>query len=425
MQESNRSLSHRDAAVRRLPRALMAFEVPAFRWLWGSFLFGSMSMSVRMLAQGWLVLELTDSPFWVGAIAGIQGLGLVGFGAFGGTIVERYDKRFVLGIVYFFGFFISGLTGFLAITGQVQLWHMAPIALAQGMLMGTQLPASNGLGYQIVGPARLLNAMASRLMAMNISRVIGSLIAGALIHNYGVGSSYLLAASGSALGLTFLLAVRGDFHAPPQREPIWQSTGQGLRYAWQNRVIRRLLYLSLLMEAFGFSHLVMIPVMARDVLDVGATGLGYLSAASGLGSMLSTFAVASLGDFRRKGALLAFTTLGAGISIVLFAYSPVFALSLLMAGVAGGSLMAYDVTMGTMLQLHCDDDMRGRVLGIYGLTFGFTPVGGFLAGAVATAVNPPFAVAMGGVFITLYIGATFRSALRLDRSARRMRWRRT
>ena len=159
MQESNRSLSHRDAAVRRLPRALMAFEVPAFRWLWGSFLFGSMSMSVRMLAQGWLVLELTDSPFWVGGIAGIQGLGLVGFGAFGGTIVERYDKRFVLGIVYFFGFFISGLTGFLAITGQVQLWHMAPIALAQGMLMGTQLPASNGLGYQIVGPARLLNAM--------------------------------------------------------------------------------------------------------------------------------------------------------------------------------------------------------------------------------------------------------------------------
>ncbi|MDE2860454.1 MAG: MFS transporter [Chloroflexota bacterium] len=425
MQDSDRTLTRRDTAVRRMPRTLMAFEVTAFRWLWGSFLFGSMSMSVRMLAQGWLVLEITDSPFWVGAIAGIQGLGLVGFGAFGGTIVERYDKRFVLGVVYFFGFVISGLTGFLAITGQIQLWHMAPIALTQGMLMGTQLPASNVLAYQIVGPERLLNAMASRLMAMNISRVIGSLIAGALIHNFGVGSSYLLAASGSAVGLAFLLVIRGDFRAAPQREPFWQSTGQGLRYAWRNSAIRRLLFLSLLMEAFGFSHLVMMPVMARDVLNVGATGLGYLSAASGLGSMLSTLGVASLGDFRRKGPLLAFTTLGAGVSIVLFAYSPVFALSLLMAGLAGGSLMAYDVTMGTMLQLHCDDDMRGRVLGIYGLTFGFTSVGGSLAGAVATVINPPFAVAMGGVFITLYIGATFRSALRLDRSARRKQWRRT
>ena len=425
MEESDRSPIRSETAVRRLPRALMAFEVASFRWLWASFLFGSMSMSVRMLAQGWLVLELTDSPFWVGAIAGIQGIGLVGFGAFGGTIVERYDKRVVLGVVYLLGFAASALTGFLAITEQIQLWHMAPIALAQGMLMGTQLPASNSLGYQIVGPARLLNAMASRLMAMNISRVIGSLMAGALIHNYGVGSSYVLAATGSAVGLVFLVAIRGDFRAPAKREPIWQSTGQGLQYAWKNEPIRRLLFLSLFMEAFGFSHLVMIPVMARDVLGVGATGLGYLSAASGLGSMLSTLGVAFLGDFRRKGALLALTTLGAGISIVLFAYSPVFAISLLMAALAGGSLMAYDVTMGTMLQLHCDDDMRGRVLGIYGLTFGFTPLGGFLAGAVATVLNPPFAVAMGGVFITLFIGSTFRSALRLDISARRKQWRRT
>ena len=310
MQESDRALTRRDTTARRMPRALMAFEVTSYRWLWASFLFGSMSMSVRMLAQGWLVLELTDSPFWVGAIAGVQGLGLVGFGALGGTLVERYDKRVVLGIVYFCGFVVSGLTGFLAITGQVQLWHMAPIALAQGMLMGTQLPASNVLAYQIVGPERLLNAMAARLMALNISRVIGSLIAGWLIHSFGVGSSYVLAASGSALGLAFLLVIRGDFRAAPQREPFWQSTGHGLRYAWQNHAIRRLLFLSLLMEAFGFSHLVMMPVMARDVLEVGATGLGYLSAASGLGSMLSTFAVASLGDFRRKGTLLAFTHFG-------------------------------------------------------------------------------------------------------------------
>ena len=418
MEESNPPVARRDAAVRRLPRALMAFEVAHFRWLWVSFLFGSMSMSVRMLAQGWLVLEMTDSPFWVGAIAGIQGLGLVGFGAFGGTIVERFDKRVVLGVVYLLGGLVSGLTAVLVLTGQVQLWNLAPIALAQGVLMAIQLPASNGLGYQIVGPERLLNAMASRLMAMNISRVIGSLMAGALISTYGVGSSYILATFGSALGLAFLLVIRGDFHTAAPREPFWQSTGQGLRYVWEHGTIRRLLFLSLLMEAFGFSHLVMIPVMARDVLEVGATGLGYLSAASGLGSMLSTLGVAALGDFRRKGALLAFTTLGAGVSIALFAFSPVYAISLLMAAMAGGFLMAYDVTIGTMLQLNSLDEMRGRVLGIYGLTFGFTPVGGFLAGAVATALNPPIAVAMGGFIITVYIVSSFRSTLRLDRRMR-------
>ena len=137
------------------------------------------------------------------------------------------------------------------------------------------------------------------------------------------------------------------------------------------------------MEAFGFSHFVMMPVMARDVLEVGPTGLGYLSAASGVGSALSTIAIASLGDFRRKGILLTITALAAGISLILFALSPWFILSLFLVALAGGTLMAYDVTMATMLQLLSDDSMRGRVLGIYGLTFGFTPVGGLLAGSIA------------------------------------------
>ena len=419
MQENDTSSAGRYDSHSRLPRPLMAFEVVQFRWLWSSILFGSMSMSIRMLAQGWLVLGITDSPFWVGAVAGLQGLGLVGFGAFGGTIVDRFDKRRVLAVVHIVGGIVSLVTGILALTDQIELWHLLVIALMQGILMATQLPASNSLAYQIVGPGRLLNAMASRLAAMNISRIIGSLIAGVLIERYGVGSSYLLAAAGSFLGMALLLFIRGEFQTSSQREPFWQATGQGLKYIWWTTDIRRLLLLSLLMEAFGFSHLVMMPIMARDVLEVGATGLGYLSAASGIGSTISTLGVAVLGDFKHKSALLIGAALCAGASLVLFAFSPLFVVSLLMVALAGGSLMAYDVTMGAMLQLICQDEMRGRVMGVYGLTFGFTPLGGFLAGSVATALSAPIAVAMGGVIIAIYIGSMFRSIARINPEARR------
>ncbi|MFH1560245.1 MAG: MFS transporter [Chloroflexota bacterium] len=414
MQESDSSFARRGADKAGLSRLLLAFEVVQFRWLWSSILFSSMSMSVRMLAQGWLVLEITDSPFWVGAVAGLQGLGQVGFGAFGGTIADRFDKRKVLATVNFGGGGIAILTGVLVITGYIELWHMLVIALAQGLLIGIQLPATNSLAYQIVGPQRLLNAMATRIVALNMSRVIGSLIAGALISHYGVGSSYLFSGASFFVGIGLLWFVRGSFQAPSKRDPFWQATGQGLKYIWGATNIRRLLVLSVFMEAFGFSHIVLLPVMARDVLHVGPAGLGYLSAASGIGSTLSTITVAGLGDFKSKGALLAGTAIGAGGSLVLFAFSSWFAVSMGMVALAGGSLMAYDATMGTMLQLLSNDEMRGRVMGVYGMTFGFTTVGGFFAGAVAAALSASIAVAMGGIIITAYVATIARSVIRIS-----------
>ena len=414
VQQSDYSITAHGAKQAGLPRLLLAFEVVQFRWLWSSMFFSSMSMGVRMLTQGWLVLEITDSPFWVGLVAGLQGLGQVGFGALGGTIVDRFDKRKVLATVYFGSGSLAILIGVLVVTGHIALWHMLVVALIQGLLMATQIPASNSLGYQLVGPQRLLNAMAARQAGMNITRVIGSLIAGALISQYGVGSSYLFAGASSLVGVGFLWFIKGSFPAPNEREPFWHAVGQGLKYAWGAINIRRLLLLSLFMEAFGFSHFVMMPVMARDVLHVGPAGLGYLSAASGVGSTLSTIVVAGLGDFKSKGVLLTGTAIGAGISLVLFAFSPWFAASLVLMGLVGASLMAYNVTMGTTLQLLCYDAMRGRVLGIYGLTFGFTPIGGFLAGLVATALSASIAVAMGGIIIMVYVAGNVRSVIRIS-----------
>lgn len=388
-----------------LARVLLAFESVPFRWLWASFFFTSMSMGVRMLAQGWLVLELTDSPFWVGAVVGLQGLGQLVFGAFGGTIVDRLDKRKVLASLYAFSGVTALVLGLLTITGNVALWHVILVSLSQGVTMATMLPAANFMVYQTVGAQRLLNGMAARMVAMNVTRIIGSIIAGFLIDSFGVGASYIFASVSVWFGAAFLLYMQGSYAAASHQEPFWTSVGHGIKYVWATLNIRRLMFLSILMETFAFSHFVMMPVMAKDVLHVGGTGLGYLSAASGVGAMLSTTAVAGLGDFRRKGVLLVGSALVTGLFLILFAFSPWFLVSLALVAIVGGTIMAYDVTMATMLQLISVDAMRGRVMGIYGLTFGFTPVGGFLVGAIAAAASTPIAVALGGAIVAVYVGA--------------------
>jgi MFS family permease len=125
--------------------------------------------------------------------------------------------------------------------------------------------------------------------------------------------------------------------------------------------------------------------------------------------MASNLGVAAMGDYQGKGKLLAGTALIAGVSLLLFALSPWFALSTVLVGVVGAALMAYDVTLVTILHLLVTDDVRGRVMGIYGLTFGFTPIGGLIAGAVASAASAPFAIGLGGVIVAIHVLTTLRA----------------
>ena len=396
-----------------MARLVIAFDSVEYRWLWSSSLFASMSLGTWLLAQGWLVLKITDSPFWVGLVAGLQGLGTVSFGVIGGTLVDRLDRRKVLAFGYFASASLAIILGVLALSDQVDRWHLLVAAALQGACNSLHWPAQNAMLYQIVGPNRLLNALAARMMGMNISRIIGSLIAGALIANLGVGSSFLFTGVATYVAVLVLLQVRGSFRSPPAREAFWHSMTQGLRYVWGNAPVRTLLLLSLWMETLGFSHFVMMPVMARDVLDVGAWGLGFMSAASGFGAMASTLGVAGLGDFRHKGVLLAATAGAAGLSIIFFAFSPWFPVSLVAVTMVGASLMAYDVTMGTMLQLTSADAVRGRVLGLYGLTYGFTPVGGFVAGIIGAAASAPVALGIFGGLIVAYVMRVSRGVAQL------------
>lgn len=397
-----------------LTRILSSFESRDFRWLWTANTVNAMGISMDMITLGWLVLEMTDSPFWVGATAGVRGVGSVTFSALGGTLADRLDRRKTLLVVTAARALVVLGLGVLVLTGQIQLWHVVGIAFLSGVTMGLAVPATNALIFDLVGRDLLLNAMAARNAAFNIARIVGGLLVGILISTLGIGVCYLVIAGAFGLGALLLIAVHTEKRTVQSQESIIQNIVGGIAYVSRNRALRTLLILSVLTEAFGFSHFVMLPVVARDVLNTDAYGLGLLSTAGGVGAMVGTFFVASLGDFNRKGRLLFLSCAGTGISLLFFALSPWFVASIFLVALLNVALWAYDSTMGALLQLLTNDEMRGRVLGLYGLTWGFTSLGGFASASIASVAGAPLALAAGAVAMLAYVAGVFKPLSRLD-----------
>ena len=410
------------AVVLRGPRAWLlswfpVFESPAFRLQWLSSTIGALGMTMLWLVEGWLVLTITDSAFWVGAMAGIRGAGQLGFGAVSGVLTDRLGDRRMVTIVQVVRAALSLAIGLLVLTDSITLPALLIAALGFGILESAYLPAMNGLGYSTVSQSRLLNGHAARLTAMNVTRIVGSALGGALIAGPGIGWCYMVVAASYLLCPIPLLWMRIAAATRGQRRSFWTDIGEGVRYALRTRAISALLLLSVLMEAFGFASGVLLPVMARDVLRLDAAQYGILSAAWGVGALIATLVVARLGDVREMGRLIVVTAGLAGVSTFVFALSPWYLASLVLSAGMGGGLMAYDATMAALLQIISSDEMRGRVMGLYGLTFGFTPMGGFALGALASVAGAPVAVGLGGVIIMAWIGGSQGFIRRLGRRA--------
>ena len=372
-----------------------------------------MTMTAGDLTLGWLVLQVTDSPFWVGAVAACRGVGTIGFGLFAGVFIDRYDTRRVIILFQGLGGIVLIGLGLLLYLEWVVLWHLLLASLIDGIISSVRAPAQSTLLYQLVGPKRILNANAAKGLGWNIALIAGSPLVGWIIDRFGETFGFFFAAGLSIGATACFFMIRGQYRepTPATAEPIWQSALAGLRYLLSDNQLRRLLTLSVVMEAFGFAHHVMLPVVARNVLGLNATGLGLLSSARGVGSAVSNTIVAALGDIERKSILLVGAAAGAGLFVFLFGLSPWFYLSLGLIFCLGAMLTAYDITMNSLMLMLAGDGWRGRVQSIYTLTYGFVSIGGFVSGTIATAIGAPIALAISGGAILSFVGINMRTLL--------------
>ena len=393
----------------RLPRGIAAFRHRNFRLFWGGQLISNTGTWMATVAQAWLVLQLSNDPLVLGVVAAAQFGPVLVLGLVGGVIADVVPKRRVLIVLQATMCLIAFALAALVATDVVQVWMVVLLAAALGIANAIEMPTRQAFVFEMVGRADIANAVALGSAAFNGSRIIGPALAGLIIAVLDVPAAFVLN------GVSYLAAIAATvaidpamLHASPRRHlerslaAIGSQLGEGLRYVRNTSAVLVPLVVLGLVSTAGMNFQVLIPVMARDVLVVGSEGFGFLMAAAGLGSLSAALAIAF--GLRPSRRLLLGGALGFGLCEVVFALSRAFPISLLLMYGMGFGVIAIAATANTTIQLTAPDHLRGRVMSVYVTVFaGSTPIGGLIAGSIASASGAPAALLFGGA-VSIAVG---------------------
>ncbi len=353
---------------------------------------------MQTVAQGWLVLQLTNSAFKVGLVSTLGSLPILAFTLYGGVLADRVNKH--RGIILFQSLMMcEALTlGVLTATGRVTVAWVMALAVFLGTLSAFEVPFRQSFVIEMVGREDLLNAIALNSSVFNLSRIIGPVIAATLIAAVGLAACFFANAASFLAVIIAFLSMRGVTSGGSQRQIDDQgSFREGVRYAMGEPVPRALLLLTATFSVFGFSFLTMLPVYARNVLGVGATGYGGLMSAVGIGASVGALAMAALGHRARGSSLIRVGGLLFSTALALVALVSQYWIAALLLGLAGCSMILNNVMTNSLLQTRAPDALRGRVMGFYSLmVLGMAPFGSLQAGWISEHLGVRTSLALGG-----------------------------
>lgn len=392
-----------------------SLQVVGYRWFWFSLLSSMAALNMQFLVRGWLVYELTGSPRALGLVAAAMGIALMLFAPLGGVVADRVDKRNLMVAAQSAGGLLALVIAILVSTGAIMLWHLVVASVLSGIIWAFSLPARQAIIPELVEKHRIMNAVAISSGAMHLSRVVFPALGGLLMSTLGVACAYYVVVVCYMAGVALLLRVPAAGGAAVEANAsMGFHLAEGIRYIRRSPILVALLLMAVVPILFGMPYQMLMPVFAEDVLDVGARGLGFLMAAVGLGALAGSLLVASLGDFRHKGLLLFGSVLLFGVTLILFTLSTDFYLCLLILLCVGVVNTAYLSINNTLLQTNAEDQVRGRVMSIYVMTFGLNGVGVLLVGELAEHLDVSLGVAIGGGLVLLFtvVMALWRPILR-------------
>lgn len=384
-------------AAPRLPRLLQALRHRNFRLFFMGQLISLTGTWMQQVALGWLVLRLTNSPALLGLVAAASSLPVLFVSLPAGTLVDRFPKQKILIATQSMAMLLAGILALLTLTGAIQVWHVLTLAALLGTVNAFDAPARQSITVELVGRDDLLNAIALNASVFNAARTVGPAVAGLIVALVGEGPAFLVNT------LTFVPVVLGLalMRLPPFTPPATigrvQALREGLRYIFREEPRVRALLLQVgALSFFGFVHIPLMPVFARDILNAGASGLGWLSAASGLGALIAALVLAQLPKEAPRGWIVTvalFLHMPLMVGFTMSRSLPLAMLCMFGTGLAGVCSMALS---NTLIQTIVLDKLRGRVMSVFTLLlFGLSPLGGMFAGVIAEAVgNVPLVVAL-------------------------------
>lgn len=368
-----------------------------------------------LIAFNWLVYQLTNSAVYLAINSFCRMAPILVFTLFAGVVADRMERRRLMFFTQTAAMLMALILALLVTFNLVQVWMVLVIAVGRGIMMSFNGPARQSLVSDLVPREDLMNAVALNFATINLTRVIGPAVGGLLIATVGVaGAFYFNAASFVAVlyGLALMRFPERSQKVNP-KSMLADLVG-GVRYLRSQPTLWMLVLLALLPVLFGNPYLTMMPVFAQDVLDVGSAGLGFLSAASGLGAVVGALVLASRTRGGRRGWILLLCLVAFGLSLGVFAFSRWFWLSLLAMIMVGGCQQAFDTMNNTLLQENVDEEYRGRALSTLFLNRGLAPLGAILVGVGTEAVGVQITMgAMAAIVVLIaLVSLRFAPALR-------------
>lgn len=335
---------------------------------------------VQRVAQDWLVLQITDNGAALGVSVAAQFAPMLLFGAYGGLLVDRLDRRRTVMVTQALSGLLAVVLAVITLAGVVQLWSVLALGLGLGLVTVLDVPARQAFVASMVEPADYANAQALASSVNNAGRLIGPAVAGVLIAGVGVGFAFVVnAASFIGVLLSLFLLDRRQLKPSPR---IPQEKGQireGLRYLWSSPQLRVTIVLVAVVAVFGQNFRVVLPLAASQIYHGDASTYGWLTSAIGLGAMLG--AVISAGIHIPTAWTLLLTTIAFGAANVVAAFSPVLAMALIVMVVVGVTNIIFNTVARSVLLLNSEPAMHGRMMAVHGQVFlGSTPLGGPLVG---------------------------------------------
>ena len=386
--------------VTKISQAFPALQSVNYKLYFSGQLVSMIGTWMQIVAQSWLVLQLTKSPFLIGLVMALSTLPTLLFTLFGGVVVDHFPKKNILFFTQICAMILAFTLGILTVFEWITIWEICVIAFLLGTVNAIDAPARQAFVFDLVKKEQLPSAIALNSGVFNTARVLGPTIAGVLIAIIGTGGAFLLNALSYVAVIIALRKIKTEpVELAKKRNPI-HAIKEGIHYSFTHPIIRTLFLVIGIVSIFGWSYTTVLPVIALNDFHVGAAGLGYLYAASGLGSLIATIIVAL---YSKKISPLYFIIGGTmifSISIFLFSFSKDIHTASVLLFFSGFGLLSFASQSNTTIQTIVKSEFRGRVMSIYVLMFiGLTPLGNFQIGLVSEHMGTSFALQAGSVVV--------------------------
>jgi MFS family permease len=395
--------------ARALRRMLAAFTYRDFRVQWIGACTSSIGTWMQIVAQNWLVVSLTNSPFFLGLDAFLQQLPIILFSLIGGVFADRYDRRRTLLMSQVIQMSTSGALALLMYFRVVQIWQILALSFVTGCAQSFGGPAYQSLIPSLVDKKDLPNAVALNSIQFNVARVLGPLLFAltlSVFRHWGYSEPQAMNACFLLNSLSFLVVINTLMmlrvkHIPPAKSGrIGEELRSGLSYVRHHSNLAAFIVLAAATTFLGFAVLTFLPIFAQKIFHEGADTYSHLMAFSGAGSIVGALIVAWLGKFPKMGWTALLVQAVYGMLIIAFAVSRLLWLSDILLFFTGATLMVVFSTVTSLVQLIAPNEMRGRVMSIYMLAFrGGMPLGSLVSGWLATYLGAPLVIGINGVLL--------------------------